>query len=425
MPTQIQTTYVPITNLNPALYNPRKWDKEATKKLRESLERFGFVDPILVNGAPDRMNIVIGGHFRLKVAKDMGMTEVPVVYLHIPDIEKEKELNLRLNRNTGTWDYDLLKAFDTNFLQDVGFDALDLQNVWGDLASIDDRLILKEGEVEPPEKPTIQDGEIYKLGDHLLMCADSTGPANAARLMREEKADMIYCDPPYNIKLDYANGVSTDGKYAGQVNDALPDGEYQEFIKKSVEVALSVAKPDAHIFYWCDQRYIWLVQRVYRHWKIENRRVCLWIKNNFNMTPQVAFNKAYEPCVYGTIGKPYLNPDVTNLHEIVNKDVDAGNRATSDIIDLFDIWLASRDAGQEYEHPTQKPLSLHEKPLKRCTKPGDVILDLFGGSGSTLLACEQMRRKARLIEKNPAFCHVIIKRFEEMTGLKAEKVTSN
>lgn len=423
MSTQIQTTYVPITNLNPALYNPRKWDKEATKKLRESLERFGFIDPIIANGAPERMNIVIGGHFRLKVAKEMGLTEVPVVYLNIPDIEKEKELNLRLNKNTGAWDYELLKNFDTNFLQDIGFDALDLQNIWGDLASIDDRLVESSTDIDPPAEPTVQMGDIYKLGEHLLMCADSTDPANVALLMGEEKADMIYCDPPYNINLDYANGVSTNGKYPGKVDDKLSDQDYQEFIKKSIETALTVAKPDAHLFYWCDQRYIWLIQRVYRHFKVENRRVCLWVKNNFNMTPQIAFNKAYEPCVYGTIGSPYINPEITNLHEVMNKDVDAGNRTIADIIDLFDIWLASRDPGQEYEHPTQKPLSLHEKPLKRCTKPGDVVLDLFGGSGSTLLACEQMHRKARLIEQNPAFCDVIIKRFEEMTGLQAEKVT--
>ncbi|MGH7238548.1 MAG: DNA methyltransferase, partial [Candidatus Saccharimonadales bacterium] len=115
---------------------------------------------------------------------------------------------------------------------------------------------------------------------------------------------------------------------------------------------------------------------------------------------------------------PYLSDSSKNLTEILNREIASGNRAVSDIIDLFDIWLAKREAGQDYQHPTQNPITLHEKPLKRCTKVNDVVLDVFGGSGSTLIACEQMKRVALLSELEPVFCQVTIDRYEALTGRK-------
>ena len=155
---------------------------------------------------------------------------------------------------------------------------------------------------------------------------------------------------------------------------------------------------------------------------LKNRRVCLWIKNSFNMVPKVAFNIAYEPCAYATRGNPYLSDSSQNLTEILNKDVSPGNRTIDDITDLFDIWLAKRESAQDYQHPTQKPVTLHEKPLKRCTKVGDIVLDVFGGSGSTLIACEQMKRTALLSEIDPVFCQVIIDRWQALSGEMAVKL---
>jgi DNA modification methylase len=149
--------------------------------------------------------------------------------------------------------------------------------------------------------------------------------------------------------------------------------------------------------------------------------VCLWIKNGFNATPRVAFNKCYEPCVYGTKGKPYLAP-LHNLNEILDKEIGTGNRTIDDILDILDIWLAKRLPGQEYEHPTSKPPTLHEKALRRCTQINDIVLDLFGGSGSTLIACEELKRRAYLVEKEPIFCQLIINRFEKLTGVKAKLI---
>ena len=139
---------------------------------------------------------------------------------------------------------------------------------------------------------------------------------------KKEYADMVYTDPPYNIGLDYNSGISTQRKYKG---DKYPDlqfkgfkdnkkvEEYIEFINSTVENALKFSRPNLHIFYWCDENYIWAMQRVFIANKINTTRVCLWIKNNFNMTPQKAFNKVYEPCIYGTVGEPYLNKDLKNL----------------------------------------------------------------------------------------------------------------
>ena len=148
----------------------------------------------------------------------------------------------------------------------------------------------------------------------------------------------------------------------------------------------------------------------------------MWIKNNQNLTPQIAFNKAFEPCIYGIRGKPFLSPTLNNFHGILNKEVTTGNRIIDDVLDHFNIWLAKRIAGITYEHPTEKPPTLHEKPLRRCTKPGDNVLDLTAGAGSTLIACEQLKRTAYLCDIEPIFCDLILNRFEQYANIKAKKL---
>lgn len=417
---RVTVQYVEVDILRPAEYNPRKWDETAAKKLTESIKRFGLVDPIIVNGALSRKNIVIGGHFRLYVAKGLGITQMPVVYVNIPNIQKEKELNLRLNRNTGEWDFELLKSFDVELLLDVGFDDKDLSHIWDDNLGVENDEFDVKKELEKIKEPKTKLGDIYELASHRLICGDATDPEMVKKLVQDKKASMLYCDPPYNIALDYNSGIGTNGKYGGKTNDRKSEEEYKKFLKKTLENGLSVALPDSHIFYWCDENYIGLIQKIYKELEITNKRVCLWIKNNQNVTPQTAFNKVYEPCVYGIRGNPYLSESVKNLNEVLNKEVGTGNRLTDDILDLFNIWLVKRLPAQEYEHPTEKPPALHEKALRRCTKAGDLVLDLFGGSGSTLIACEQMKRRAYLSEIEPIFCDLIIKRFEKLTGKEAK-----
>ena len=414
--TKIQTIQVKIGDLIPSDYNPRHWTADQIKNLKSSINNFGLVDPIIANGSPNRKNIVIGGHFRLEVAKQLAFSEVPVVYVDIPDIEKEKELNLRLNRNTGEWDFELLKNFDMGMLMDIGFDNNDLSQIWDENLETEDDNFDTEKELEKIKIPKTNVGDVIQLGPHLLICGDSTNLDVVQKLTTEKTVTMAYCDPPYNISLDYNKGIGGKGNYGGQINDNKTESEYREFLKKTIQNGLKISKPDCHIFYWNDENHIGLVQGLFTELGIENRRTCLWIKNGFSPTPNVAFNKSYEACIYGTIGKPPISENPKNLNEILNKEIGSGNRTIDDILDLLNIWLVKRLPGGEYEHPTEKSPTLHEKALRRCTGVGDTVLDLFGGSGSTLIACEQLKRKCLMVEYEPIFCDLIISRYQKLTG---------
>ncbi len=418
---QLTVVQVPIDDLVPASYNPRTSDQAAEDLLIKSFRSHGVVDPLIVNSSKERFNIIIGGHFRWRVLKKLGATTVPVVYVDISDIETEKQLNLRLNRVTGAWDFELLKVFNIETLLDVGFDDGDLSAIWDEALATEDDYFDLDKAIREIKTPQTKPGDLFQLGSHLLICGDATDPAVIQCLVGSDLVSALYLDPPFNISLDYSKGISTNGKYGGSTDDHKSDPDYSAFLQSLLVNGMAVAKPDCHVFCYCDESYIGLLQSLYVEIGLAPKRVCLWIKNNFNMTPQIAFNKAYEPCVYGTRGKPYLSK-TKNLTEILNKDVAVGNRSLDDILDLFNIWLAKRDSAQDYEHPTQKPPTLHEKPLRRCTKPGDIVLDVTAGSGSTMVACEQLKRRAYLAEAEPIFCDVIIARYEALTGQKAVKL---
>ena len=348
---------------------------------------------------------------------------MPVVFLDIADIEKEKELNLRLNKNVGEWDLELLKEFDLGILMDVGFGDEDLSQIWDDSLETEDDNFNAEEELKKIEETDIQLGDLFELGSHRLLCGDAHDLANIQRLMGKEKAAMVYTDPIYNIGVSYDKGIGGKQNYGGKVDDNKSDAEYREFLKSGMQSALTVADKDFHYFCYCDQKYIGMVQDLFRELGIENKRVCMWIKNGQNPTPGVAFSKCYEPCVYGTVGSPYLSKSVQNLNEVMNKEIGTGNRLIDDILDELDIWLVKRLAGNEYEHSTSKPPTLHEKAIRRCTKPGDIILDLYGGSGSTLIAADMLKRRVYLTEIEPRFCQLIINRYEKLTGQKAKLIS--
>jgi DNA modification methylase len=414
---------VPVKELKPSAYNPRKWDDKAIADMKESITRFGLVDPLIVNSAPERKNIVIGGHLRLKVATLLGFTEVPIVYLNISEIEKEKELNLRLNKNVGSWDEELLKAFDTNLLLDVGFTPDDLNGFFDDVLEIADDDFNVNEELAKIITPETKPGDLYQLGDHRLLCGNSLDANDVAKLMGNDHAGMVFSDPPYNINLDYRKGIGTKGKYTTDklVDDNKGTKEYEKFLDDAIKNALTASNLDAHIFFWCDEKYVWLLQTLYEKHGIKNRRLCLWIKNNFDPTPQVAFNKVIEFCVYGTRGTPPLNANLKNLSEVLNKEVNSIG-LYDDLMSIVQLWLVKRDTTTDYEHPTQKPITLCEKPIKRCSAPGEIILDLFGGSGSTMIAAEQLKRRAYLVELDPTFCDLIIRRWEHFTGNHAKRL---
>ena len=328
MKTELTITHVAPDTLNPAPYNPRIWSEEEKEKLKDSLKRFGFVDPLIVNQHPDRLNVLIGGHFRLAVAKEMGMTVVPVVYLNLRE-EKERELNIRLNKNTGRFDFELLKDFDLELLLEVGFGEAELGAMWDLSFTTEDGSTAAKDE-SGAIVPRVKIGEVWELGDHRLICGDSTDPETLKRLMHGEPASMLYSDPPYNIAFDYSSGLTTKGKYGGSYADTKSAADYREFLKKALANGMAHAAKDVHVFTWNDQNHIGLLQGLYPELGIAPKRVVFWLKNNFNMTPGVAFNKAVEPCVYGVRGKPFLKKgEITGIvawhpDRLARNSVDAG-----------------------------------------------------------------------------------------------------
>jgi DNA modification methylase len=410
-----------VKDLLPAGYNPRKMSESERRDIEDSIKEFGTAVPLVLN-IGTRENVLIGGHQRALIYADLGIEEIDVM---VPSRElterEEKTLNLRLNKNLGSWDDDLLKALDMDLLLEVGFADDELQSLFDDVDVINDDFDVEKA-VRETKVARVKPGEIWQMGEHRLLVGDSTDAEAVQRLMGEDRADIIYCDPPYNIGLDYSKGISTSGKYEGSytgAKDSKKDAVYGTFLDLSLKAALAIAKPATHLFYWCDERYIWLLQTLYQQNGINNKRVCLWIKNNFNMTPQVAFNKAYEPCVYGVRGKPYLNKGIANANEMLNKEISVGNQVHEEILDMIDLWLEKRDNAQSYEHPTQKPVTLNERPLKRCSAPGHIVFSGFAGSGSDIIACEQLNRKWRGVELDPIFATVCLDRWEAFTNQKA------
>jgi hypothetical protein len=229
----IKIEEVSISSLKPSSYNPRKMTEKQEIDLTESIKRFGLVDPIIVNSYKERENIIIGGHARFKLAKKLNFEKVPVVYLSLPQ-DKEKELNLRLNRNTGEWDYDLLKSFDVDLLLDTGFDELDFSKIFDETLEVEDDNFNIEKEVEKAKTTKIKTGDIFETAGQKIACGDCTNIETIKKLMGEDKVDMIYTDPPYNIGVNYSKGLGGKQNYGGVVDDNKNDNEYKEFIKKSL-----------------------------------------------------------------------------------------------------------------------------------------------------------------------------------------------
>jgi DNA modification methylase len=416
-----------VSELTKNGYNPRKISESERSDLEKSISKFGTVVPVILN-IGSRKNIIIGGEQRVNIYADLGIENVECM---IPSreltIKEEKELNIRLNKNTGSWDENLLKDFDIDMLLGVGFGDEELQSLFDDVDLTEDDFDIDKA-IQETIKSKVKTGEIWELGKHRFFVGDSTNIESVQKLMDGNLADIVYCDPPYNIGLDYSKGVGNKEKYQGSYSakdDSKKDSDYLYFINNSIEVAKSIAKKDSHFFYWCDSSYIWMIQTLYAEHKIDSKRVCLWIKNNQNPTHKIGFNKVYEPCIYGTLGKPYLNTTMNNVNEILNQEVTTGNQVHDEILDMIDIWIEKRDSAQTYQHPTQKPVTLNEKPLKRCSAPLHIVYSGFGGSGSDLIACEELNRIWYGVEKDLIFATIIIDRWEKFTGLKAKKIYEN
>ncbi|MDD4000607.1 MAG: DNA methyltransferase [Bacilli bacterium] len=396
--------------------NPRKITKEGLEKLKERIKQRGFHSVIVI----DKDNTILSGNQRKTALTQLEIKEVNVLVPNRKLTEDERiKIGLESNHNDGEWDLGALKSFSLDLLTDVGFDKMKLVEFWhkDDEVHNDNFDVTKE--LKKIKEPKTKLGDIIFLGNHKIICGDSTKPENLKRLLGDEKVSMIYSDPVYNLNINYDGGIGGNQDYGGNVNDTRTFEEYKTFIRESLESALTVSNPSTHVFYYCDQIYIGLIQDIYRSLGISNKRVCLWLKNSQNPVPKIFCNKAYEPAVYGIRGRPYLAESITNLNEVLNKEFGTGNELVAQVDDFLEIWTAKRLSAKDYEHATSKPITLHEKAIKRCTKPNDIILDSFLGSGSTLLAGQQLGRKVYGCELEPRFCDLIIKRFELFTGIKA------
>lgn len=413
-----------VNDLIPQDVNPRKINDSQMSSLKKSLEKYNLVEiPAIGNNSK-----ILAGHQRIKALQLLGrgddMIDVRVPNRPLTD-DEEKQYLIASNAISGEWDYEALKSFEIDLLVEAGLDKIEIAKFWDtDNGVVDDNFDVDK-EIKKITKPKTKLGDIILLGKHKIFCGDSTLPENLMKLFGDERASMIYSDPVYNININYNGGIGGDKDYGGHVNDSRTFAEYKGFISDSLEAASSVSKYDVHCFYYCDQIYIGLIQEVFRLLGLTNKRVCIWLKNSQNPVSKVFCNKAYEPAVYAIRGRPYLAEQMTNLNEVLNKEFTTGNELLSQVDDFLEIWTAKRLASKDYMHATSKPLDLHEKAIKRCTQPDDIILDSFLGSGSTLLAAEQLGRRVYGCELEPAFCDLIIRRYELMTNDKAKIVRGN
>jgi DNA modification methylase len=437
---KINIVEVPINELRAAEYNPRTHSKEQMDQLKKSIEKFGIVDPIICNSATERNNVIIGGHFRVEAAKELGITNIPVVYINIADITKEKELNVRLNKTTGEFDLDLLAEFDEAFLSDIGFDSQDLDDIFPVEDNPEQFDLEKELEKLNIQNINVQKGDIYELNGSRLMCGDSTIEVDILKLMGNEKADMCFTDPPYI--LDYLKGKTKqkDGVTTGfgvkknrryLETDILPDN----FTELWMANIAKIQKPDFSIIIFENPknlRIIW--NELEKHWKYRN--TITWHLPNrvsgfsakykfFNKTDialvgtggdvelniddeESLFQEEYENAIFATSGKPHW------------ESYEKGKKICP--TDYIDFKAADeKSSGQGIIFGT-KPLEILIPYIKVLTKRGDFIVEPFGGSGSTLIAAIKMNRRCYLMEKSPTYTEVILKRWEKETGKKPIKI---
>ncbi len=437
----LQIKKIAITAIKKSKYNPRKWDKQQAEDLKQSLERFGQVDPLICNNHPDRMNFLIGGHFRLEMMKEMGFKEVDVVYVNIPEIEREKELNLRLNKNLGEFDLSLLQDFNEVLLTDVGFSNEEMDEIFEIDTTPEQFDLKKELEKLNITEIKVKKGNIYEIDGSFVKCGDSTIEADMLSLMENHKADLCLTDPPY--LLDYLKGKTRnkDGVTEGfgvkknrryLETDILPDN-FTELWMNSVA---KVQKPDFSIIIYENPKNLKaLWQELEKHWRYRN--TIIWhIPNRVQgfAAKYKFFNKS-DIAIVGTKGNVELNLE-TESDELFQNEYENALFATSgsphwegykknkaicptDFIEH--IAADKKSSGQGIIFGT-KPLELLIPYIKVLTKRGDIVLEPFGGSGSTLIASLKLGRRCFLMEKSPIYTEVILKRWEKYTGKTAKKV---
>jgi len=385
----------PIEALIPYINNSRKHSDEQVAQISASIKEFGWTNPILVDGT----NGIIAGHGRLLAARKLGMDKIPVIELaHLSDTQKKALIiadnKLALNAD---WDTELLtielnELMSDDFALDIlGFDKDELNAL---LNVIEPNAGLTDEDAVPdvPEEPKTKLGDIYILGNHRLMCGDSTSIDAVEKLMNGQLADQLVTDPPYNIAYEGGSKKREQIK-----NDEMADDEFRQFLKDVYIAANAVMKAGAVFYIWHadTEGYNFRGAAKDMGWKV--RQTLIWNKDN-SAFGRSDYHWKHEPCLYG------WKEGAAHLW--------ATDRKQTTVIEC-------KRPSKSDLHPTMKPVELMEYQILNNTKGSDIVLDLFGGSGSTMIAAEKIGRKACLMELDPKYCDVIVKRWEDFTGKKA------
>ena len=368
---------VKIKDVFPYLRNAKRHDKVQISNVAESIKQFGMVQPIVV----DKDNNVIIGHCRLLACKQLKMKEVPIVKLEDLTPEEANKLRLLDNKlNESEWDFNLL-AEDVPSLD---FDGFDID--WGipEGETTDEKEIIEDDVPEVPEEPVSKLGDLWRLGSHRLICGDSTDSNVIDRLMDGVKADMVFTDPPYGV--DY-KGINNDSR------DGLSD-----LLNGAFATAMANTKQGGAVYCFHSDKCADIFQDCFRKF-CHFSSMIIWKKSALVLS-QTDYQSIHEPCLYG-----WFNNGTHNFY---------GDRKQTS------VWEFDRENIDG--HTTPKPIGFIAKALQNSSREGEIILDVFGGSGSTLIACEQLNRKCYMCELDPHYVDVIIARWEKLTGKKAEKL---
>ena len=391
----IQVERWSISRLIPRVTNPRTHTPEQIAQVAASMKEFGWTNPILVGADND----VLAGHARLAAARQLEMNEVPVIQLgHLSEAQRralviaDNQLALNAGWSEETLRVELQALQEAEFdLSLVGFDDDELARL---LAAQDAAEGLTDEDAVPelPQTPVSATEDLWILGNHKLLVGDATDREQVARLMAADAADLIFTDPPYNV--DYEGYTDDKLKIQG---DRMSDADFKQFLEAAFRSCRSVVKPGASMYICHSSSWQREFQNALEAAGFEVRCQIIWAKNTFAW----GFGRykfQHEPLFY--------------CHVAGQKDPWYGDKAQST------LWEEKKPVANRL-HPTMKPVELIERALLNSSKAGDIVMDLFGGSGSTLISCERRGRKARLMELDPRYCDVIIRRYQEYTGQPA------
>lgn len=398
--------------------NARTHSKKQITQIARSIESFGFTNPILV----DQEGMVIAGHGRLEAAKKLGMKEIPTIRLdHLSEEDKKAYIlaDNKLAEKSG-WDKELLRIelgslieFDTGFdLTLTGFETPEI-----DFILHDEVINSKEApEDDLPDRlapKRVSFGNLWRLGVHYLLCGDSLKAESFECLMKGQKADMIFTDPPYNVKVD--GHVGNKGKIKhdefAYASGEMSDYEFQNFLKATLGNAKSYARDGALHYICMDWRHVHDLISVGSNIYDDFKNICVWNKQTAGMGSLYRSQHEFI-CIFKSGKATHIN----------NIELGKHGRHRTNVWDYPGVHVSNHHRHDLFLHPTVKPVQMIADAILDCTKTADIVLDCFAGSGSTLLAAEKTKRKSCLIEYEPKYCDVILERFENMTGKKAELI---